>query len=408
MMPRPQAIPERLPYLTSWIAGCGGTIKQRPEDFIVEELPAYLPEGSGEHIYLWVEKRGISTAQAIDRLRKCFRLPAQAIGYAGLKDAQSVARQWISLHSRADLPLHKAEGPGLRILAASRHSNKLRRGHLRGNRFDMLVRGAIRPREVEQALDFLARWGFPNYYGEQRQGVDGRNAQRGKALLLAGRSASRPSPPPQFPGENNMLATDASRSSPALFEEEQGIGPVTIKAHALRRHTDQDRFAINAYQAALFNELVAHRLRIMGDLHTLINGDLPLLHANGVFFHVSTPNLAATQPRAEAGEISPSAPLYGYRVELASGLPGQWERALLLREKLALEDFRLRSKSESPGGERRAVRAFPSDLAHEWITEQDGPALRLQFSLPPGTYATALLRELMKPDIPGALEHDRG
>lgn len=364
MLLRPHAVPAPLPYLTPRLAACGGVIKRCPEDFIVEELPAYLPEGDGEHIYLWIEKRGISTAQAIERLRHVFKLPPAAFGYAGLKDAQAVARQWLSLHTPAELPLHQAEGPGLRILAASRHGNKLRRGHLRGNRFEVLVRAAARSAKVEELLDLLARRGFPNYYGEQRQGVDGRNAERGKALLLAGKTGGAAS--------------------------------------------DRQRFAINAYQSALFNELVARRLDTVGDLHTLLNGDLPVLHANGAFFHVSTPNLAATQPRADTGEISPSAPLFGYRVELAAGLPGEWERALLAREGLTLEDFRLRSKAESPGGERRPVRAIPADLEHEWVAGPDGSALRLRFTLPPGAYATALLRELMKPDAAAAREAGHG
>jgi tRNA pseudouridine13 synthase len=206
---------------------------------------------------------------------------------------------------------------------------------------------------VDAVLDTLSRWGFPNTYGEQRYGRDGLNAQRGKSLLQGGKSGG---------------------------------------------HSDRQRFLINAYQSALFDSLVAQRLRTIGDLHTLLNGDLPVLHGNGAAFHVSTPTLAATQPRADAGEISPSAPLFGYRVELATGQPGEWEQAVLVAEGLTRESFRLSSRGESPGGERRAVRTIPADLQHQWLAEPDGTALHLRFMLPPGAYATSLLREVMKAD----------
>jgi tRNA pseudouridine13 synthase len=134
-------------------------------------------------------------------------------------------------------------------------------------------------------------------------------------------------------------------------------------------------------------------------LHTLLAGDLPVLHANGASFRLAEPDLASTQPRADNGELSPSAPLFGYRIDLADGVPGQWERSLLEREGLSLEAFRLRTKGESPGGARRAVRAIPEDLTWEWLPEGERPALRLRFTLPPGAYATSLLREVMKSDL---------
>ncbi|HEX7926657.1 MAG TPA: tRNA pseudouridine(13) synthase TruD, partial [bacterium] len=274
----------------------------------------------------------------------------------------SISRQWLSLHSHADLPVQAAERPGLRVLEVSRHGNKLRRGHLRGNRFEIVVRDAARSGDVTTVLETIRRWGFPNYYGEQRYGRDGLNAQRGKALLVGGKGA----------------------------------------------HGDRQRFAINAYQSSLFDELVALRLRTLGTLHTLLNGDLPVLHGNGAAFHVSSLTLDTTQPRSDAGEISPSAPLFGYRVELAAGQPGEWERTLLQREGLSQESFRLRSKGESPGGERRAVRAIPGELQHEWLGDGGLAPLRLRFTLPPGAYATSLLREVMKADGADPEEHGDG
>ncbi|HEX7927466.1 MAG TPA: tRNA pseudouridine(13) synthase TruD, partial [bacterium] len=126
-MLRPKDSPAPPPYLTAGSPGCGGLLKQSPEDFVVEEVPAYLPSGEGEHLYVRIEKRGLSTPAAVEHLRSAFGLAPSAMGYAGLKDAQSISRQWLSLHSHADLPVQAAERPGLRVLEVSRHGNKLRR-----------------------------------------------------------------------------------------------------------------------------------------------------------------------------------------------------------------------------------------------------------------------------------------
>jgi tRNA pseudouridine13 synthase len=255
----------------------------------------------------------------------------------------------------------------VRVLAASRHGNKLRAGHLRGNRFRIVLRDARQDGSAEAVLAHLAREGFPNCFGIQRLGLGLENARDGRSLLWAG-------------------------------------GPrQTRGAAALERA----RFVVNAYQSALFNALVAQRLDALGSLETLLAGDLALLHRNGAAFAVDEAGLPAAQARAAAHELSPSAPLFGYRTTLAEGQPGAWEQALLAREGLTPESFRLRSGRLSPKGERRAVRAFADDLRWAWqdapdVTEASStttaPALTLEFTLAPGVYATALLREVMKND----------
>jgi tRNA pseudouridine13 synthase len=358
----------RLPFLTAH-AGCGGRLKQTPEDFRVEELPLYRPGGSGEHLYLLVEKRGLTTPALLAHLRRALQVPPQALGHAGLKDAQAVTRQWISVHSRADLPLEGVETPALRILEVSRHTNKLRRGHLAGNRFAVVLRGALPPPGFADLLNTLSHRGFPNYFGPQRFGARGDNGPRGRALLLGQAQPGRGRIPPET-----------------------------------------RRFLINAYQAALFNRLLATRLAALGRLDTLLPGDRAVLHANGASVAVDDAGLAAAQARADDRELSPSAPLFGYKTPLAEGRPGQWERDLLAEEGLALETFRLGGKKDSPAGERRPVRALPADLACEALALDDGPALRLSFTLPAGVYATSLLREAMQTAAtpPDSAEGDDG
>ncbi len=345
-----------LPYQTPGWPGCGGRIKALPEDFQVDEIPLYPPAGSGEHLYVRVWKRGLSTHAALQRLSAATGVPLQKMGWAGQKDAQAVTTQWISLHA-PEPPVHLAEGPELRVLEVTRHVNKLRRGHLRGNRFAVRVRDAALPEGWERLVQQCRQQGFPNLFGPQRFGPDGRNAVAGRRLLARLRGA--------------------------------------------RRIRDAERFEIHAYQAALFNRTVTRRLAELGSLERMLPGDLALLHRNGATFSVSAEELHGAQARAETGELSPSAPLFGCRVPLASGMPGDWEQAVLAAESLTLEDFRFGSKDASVAGERRPVREFAEDLRWSWDPSESGTGeLMLTFTLGPGVYATALLRELMKtPDL---------
>jgi tRNA pseudouridine13 synthase len=243
------------------------------------------------------------------------------------------------------------EGPDLRILEVTRHTNKLRRGHLRGNRFAIRIRDTSVSSDWEALIAHVTTVGFPNYFGSQRFGPSGSNPDAGRRILARSRK--------------------------------------------VRRLRESDRFLVNAYQAELFNGLLSRRLAELGSLACLLEGDLAILHRNGATFPAVGDDWAAACPRAHAGEISPSAPLFGCRITLATGVPGAWEHEALAREHLSLEDFRLGSKDASIAGERRAVRAFPQDL--QWRhAENKADSLWLNFILPPGVYATSLLRELMK------------
>ncbi|HKI98053.1 MAG TPA: tRNA pseudouridine(13) synthase TruD [bacterium] len=351
--PARAASPTLLACATGDLPGIGGHLKAAPDDFVVEELPAYEPCGRGEHLYLWVEKRGLSTAGIISTLGRVLNVSPLAIGAAGKKDAQAVTRQWLSVHTAADPNPARLSGDGWRVLAANRHRNKLRPGHLRGNRFSIAVRGAQQGPETA-ILARLEHDGFPNYFGPQRLGPAHANALVGRELLRRTRS--------------------------------------------LRGNLERLRFAVNAYQAALFNGLVARRLAIVGDLQRLLPGDLAVLHRNGAAFAVTDSDLETAQARAAAHEISASAPLFGYRTSLAEGEPGSWERAALSDEQLTPEAFRLGGHRVSPKGERRAVRVFAEALTWAWDATGGEPVLRLSFTLAPGVYATTLLRELTKAD----------
>src|SRR5260370_33819138 len=120
------------PLLTSDLPGIRGRMKQTPEDFEVEEIPAYEPSGQGEFLYLWVEKRDMGAEYFFRQIAKRLDIPLSEVGAAGMKDRQAVTRQMISVPSLAEDRLHQIEGDGVRLLKVSRHSNKLRPGHLHG------------------------------------------------------------------------------------------------------------------------------------------------------------------------------------------------------------------------------------------------------------------------------------
>lgn len=399
-------IAQPLPYLTEDYPGIGGRIRVQLDDFIVEEIPLYKPCGEGQHCYLFVEKRGISTLELVARLARALGVPQQAIGYAGLKDARAVARQWISLDGVPPERAAELQLEGIRILQASRHRNKLKLGHLAGNRFILRIRDV--PREklpaAEAVLAELTRRGVPNYFGEQRFGRRDNTHLLGWALLHGDALAfiraylGHPLPDERADLQAARALVEAGSYAEALgkwptgLRDERRVLEALVRAggdaqRALRAVPNPlRRLALSAYQSYLFNRLLAQRIRTLDQLEM---GDVAFIHASGAAFIVQ--DVAREQPRADRFEISPSGALFGPKCLLAEGAPGERERALLAETRLSLEEFRL------PGiklkGARRPYRVPLTDVHVDW---DDG--LRLEFRLPPGSYATQVLREVMKHD----------
>ena len=171
-----------LPPLSADLPGSGGRIRVSPEDFNVEELPLYPPEGSGSHAYAFVEKRELTTRDLVLALLRQ-GLEEQEVGVAGLKDKHAVTRQWLSVPNRHAAALEAlAEMEGVTVLERSRHRNKLGMGHLRGNRFTLRVREG-NPAGAAAVLALLETRGVPNYFGPQRFGRFGTNAVDGLKLI---------------------------------------------------------------------------------------------------------------------------------------------------------------------------------------------------------------------------------
>lgn len=339
------------PYVTADLPGVGGELKVAPEDFVVEEIPAYAPRGEGEHTLFTIEKVGRNTLDVVQELAARLGVPPREFGMAGLKDRQAVVRQQLSVRG---VPPERLRGlilDGVRVLSAERHPHKLRRGHLRGNRFRIRLRN-VHPDAVHRVpaiLAVLQRRGVPNGYGPQRFGAARQNHLAGRALLRDDAEAWRHLdvlPPP-------------SKNLRSLY--------------------------LSAYQAWLFNRYLAQRI-IAATYDTVIPGDVAQKHATGGLFIVE--DAPAEAPRAAAFEISATGPIYGYRMMRAREQAAELEQAILAEEGLTLEDFRpVRLK-----GSRRVLRWRPEEL--RW--ELDGSDLVLNFVAPKGAYATALLREVRK------------
>jgi len=385
-----------------------GLIKQHCEDFVVEEIPLYPASGEGTHTYFLIEKRGLSTMQAVQDIARALNVRRRDIGYAGLKDARAVTRQWLSVEHVPPETVRRLELGGLRVLEATRHGNKLRLGHLAGNRFVVKVREteAGRLGELRDALEHLCRVGVPNYFGQQRFGGRGdawevgRAMVRGDADLALDIMLGRPSAADRGAVLRARRLYEqgaygaAARGWPGMFRDERRALKSLQRTGGDKRRAllavaaPLRRFYVAAYQSHLFNCVVARRLP--AGLGRLLGGDLACVHRSGSVFQVG--DAALEQPRADAFEISPTGPLFGYRMSWPAGEPGRMEAQLLAAEGLERDSFRRRGLRVKGG--RRALRFRPLEAKAEVGADGHGAYLELRFTLPSGCYATSLLREL--------------
>jgi tRNA pseudouridine13 synthase len=337
------------PCLTADAPGIGGKIKQEPEDFEVEEIPAYEPCGSGDHLFLWIEKRGLGAEFFIRQVAKRLGISPGDVGSAGLKDRHAITRQFISVPVQAEADLSNLEGNGIRVLHVGRHGNKLRPGHLRGNRFRIFIRGADASggANLIRALDRIRAEGLPNFYGPQRFGRDGETVQLGMKLL----------------------------TGTAGF----------VRQSFLRK------LALSAAQSLLFNAYVAQRLAD-GLLRRVLPGDVMAKRPAGGMF--TAEDLSAEQERFDRRETVHAGPMFGRKTFPAGGEAAEREATILEAAGLKKQSFDGFGKLLQ--GTRRHNIVYFEDLLSAWEPE----GLRLTFSLPAGSYATVLLREIMKCAVP--------
>lgn len=322
-----------MPY--AWGGPLGqARFKTVPDDFEVTEDLGFMPEGAGEHLFVWIEKRGANSLWVRRQLAKWAQVDEAAVGHSGLKDRHAVTRQWFSIQLplKTELDWQGFSHPEFQILQACRHRQKLKPGSHRGNGFKIRLRQVQGDRAaIEQRLEQIRAQGCPNYFGLQRFGHQGNSLK-----------------PPR----------GGDRKARALFD--------------------------SAWRSGFFNRLLAIRVQ-QQSWNQLLAGELVSLNGTNSFF--ALPDVTeAEQRRCQQGDIHPSGPLPG-RGRQPERAAGELEAALAT----LAPDIWLKLEQRQQAA-RRPLRVLPFNLNWCWL-ESD---LQLEFWLPPGAYATTVLREALE------------
>lgn len=346
-------------YITQDLPGIGGKLKVEPEDFRVTEIPAYPAQGTGDHLFLYFEKRDLSTPEVITRVAQKLGLKPFEIGVAGRKDRRAITQQWVSIPplqgKKPDPVKIKAafEEAGAQVLEMKAHPQKLKVGHLLANRFEIVARGVSEDAlpKAQAIIERLKTFGVPNFFGTQRFGDKGKNVARGRELLEGKK----------------------------------------------RSHGRDLRFDASAIQSDLFNRYLVKRME-RGLYNKALKGDVMKKHDTGGLF--TCEDAEAEQERVTSLKISPTGPIFGAKMLAAKDDAAALEAEILADASLTQEHFE-RAKALMPGS-RRITRLVLPTLE---VSPVEG-GLRFVFMLPKGAYATVLLGEIQKAHVEGLEEGD--
>lgn len=341
---------ESMPWLSEGFSPIGGDLGCRNSDFVVSEIPAYMPTGQGEHLYLWIEKSGKSTQEATKKIEEIFHVRETSVGCAGKKDVHAITRQWISIETPSD---GKAEIEALnslgwiKVLQSSRHTNKIRMGHLKGNQFKVNLYGSeASDSEIEHALNILSERGFINYFGKQRFGFNGDNVASGISMLRGCKA------------RHQMMKLYVSSLQSAIFN-------------------------LSASRRFLENGFKAH----FGDVIQKLNGgcficDDPETDNARILNSEIAVTLALPGKKAMHGSG------YGETLErqACTDVLSYWSSKDESREKLEFSNL-----SRLADGTRRTLSCHPDRISFSRTTES---TVQIEFSLPSGSFATVFLRHL--------------
>ncbi len=333
-----------------------------PRDFTVEEIPLYEFSGSGEHLIVQVRKKGLSTWELTDLLSNRLGIPRRQIGYAGLKDKHALTTQYISLPASVEKELERFEHEGVKILELTRHENKLRVGHLKGNRFRLRFKKVlgVQKEKIDRVLDWIEKNGMPNYFGEQRFGLEGNNWQEGKAIVE---------------------------------------GKLRIRERKMRE------FLISAYQSKLFNDWLSRRIGIsrlleefaekeVEGIEKLPAGTLRGTKGQEHFFKILEGDWMMHYPYGRlfvAEDLASEAAKFAAKDRCPTGLlPGRKVKRALEAARIVevpYDDERIAEQ-----GSRRYAWVYPEEIRRRYVPEK--AHYELSFTLPKGSYATVLVAML--------------
>jgi tRNA pseudouridine13 synthase len=318
-------------------------LKATAEDFQVDEVLDIPLSGDGEHLWLWVEKRGLNTEEAARRLAKAAGVPLRTVSYAGLKDRQALTRQWFSIQlpGKADPDMSAAENDSLKILDSKRHKRKLQRGAHAANGFTLrLTQLQADTVRLDERLESIRQHGIPNYFGAQRFGHEGGNL--GEARHYAERQA--------LPEQRNVRSR-----------------------------------LLSTARSYVFNQVLAARVAD-GSWQRAQVGDLLAFTDSRSFFPAG--EAECSDPRLAILDLHPTGPQWGEGESPAGGATAELENSIAARE-ASLCNWLIKAGMEH---ERRILRLPIGRLTWHY-PEPD--ILQLEFVLPAGCFATALVRELV-------------
>jgi tRNA pseudouridine13 synthase len=413
LMPGPFLLqhPSAVATLEGLRAGLGGAIRKVPDDFLVEEIPLFRPSGRGEHTIAQVEKRETSTFDVLLFLSKALKVSERVIGYAGLKDARAVARQYVSLPKVDPRRVLAVRHRRFRVLSAARHERPLKIGYLQGNRFTIRIRDPDLRRfdAAGEALEKVVARGLPNAYGSQRFGVRQDGHLLGRAMLheqwqeFVDQLLGRPSPVemnPQIVAARHAYdrgdLDEARELFPLKHRSEKKAAGVLQRGGAPQEAFEAigsgpRRIWLSAWQSYLFNRLLDRRVRD-GTYDRLLPGDIAWLHESGAMVAVSD---AEAPCAAGPDEASPTGPLVGYDLRRAQGAPGRLEREILDADGADPEAFRA-----AHGKARGLRRPLCVPVREASLSVESDDAVVARFVLPPGSFATVVLDHLMPSSDP--------
>ena len=340
--------------------------KQSKDDFVVTEIPLYEFTGEGEHVILKIRKKDLTTWDALEIIASKVGCRSRDIGYAGLKDKNAMTVQYISILKKFEDKIDTFEHPQIKILEKTYHNNKIRTGHLKGNKFFIRLKRVqpMHKMKIEAALGEIATHGIPNYFGFQRFGNDGDNYLKGKDII---------------------------------------DGKLKEKKRKLKQ------MYINAYQSYLFNSWLSKRIEVSklidgfkaNEIASKVGLDVdtvkeiqkqkhPLKILKGdVFSHYPYGRLFYVENTEEEAEK------FYNRDRVPTGLLAGSKTKFAIDDALKFEEEFMEETKED--GARRFAWVFPSEISSEY--KEIKAWFELSFELPKGSYATEVISELLHIDL---------
>jgi len=337
-------------------------------DFVVNEIPLYPFSGEGEHLVLHVRKKDMTTWDMLQYMSEVTGCKVRDFGYAGLKDKDGMTTQYISLHKNFEVKLDTFSHEKIKILEKTYHNNKIRTGHLKGNRFFVRLKkvAPIDAKKLQDGLKKIAKEGFPNFFGYQRFGIDGDNYVKGKEILEGTRKERNPKMKEFFINAyqshlfNNWLSK--------RIEISRLVGDFTLSDAVRATHLDKEVVEVLKKQPQFFK---------------LMHGDVLHHYPAGKAFVCE--DVEAELPRFLEHAITIAGWLVGGKNIRAEYEAGEIEQVQFKESEPFLDKI---------NGSRRFAWSFAEEV--EGVYKEDEAWFEIHFSLPKGSYATVIIEELMK------------